>query len=89
MTSSTTPTTATTHPLAPLSAKEVKAATEILTGSHRIADGSRFVSVSLQEPPKEEVLAWDDATPLEPRGIRSRLRPRRPSAARGGRLPHP
>jgi primary-amine oxidase len=61
MTSSTTPTTVTTHPLAPLTADEVKAATDILTGSHRIAEGSRFVSVSLQEPPKEEVLAWDGA----------------------------
>ncbi|MBA2559173.1 MAG: tyramine oxidase, partial [Propionibacteriales bacterium] len=59
MTSSTTTTTATTHPLDPLTADEVGAAAEILTGSHRIADGSRFASVSLQEPPKEQVLAWD------------------------------
>lgn len=61
MTSSTTPTTATRHPLAPLTADEVKAASEILSDSHRVPDGSRFVSVSLQEPPKEEVLAWDGA----------------------------
>ena len=65
MTTSTTATTAGVHPLAPLTAEEVKAATEILTDSHRIADGSRFVSVSLQEPPKEQVLTWDGAARLD------------------------
>ena len=48
-----------THPLTPLSPGEVEAAVEVLTGSHRIPDGSRFVSVSLHEPAKQEVLAWD------------------------------
>ena len=65
MTSSITPTTATTHPLAPLTADEVQAATEILTASDRIAGGSRFVSVSLHEPPKEAVLAWDGVARLD------------------------
>lgn len=53
------------HPLAPLSAEQLEAATEILTRSGRVPDGSRFVSVSLQEPPKEQVLAWEGAPSLE------------------------
>src|SRR5215472_5180580 len=65
MTSSITPTTATAHPLAPLTADEVQAATEILTASDRIAGGSRFVSVSLHEPPKKAVLAWDGVARLD------------------------
>ena len=64
MASSTTPVTATTHPLAPLTADEIKHATDLLTASGRIPAGSRFVSVSLQEPPKREVLAWDGTAHL-------------------------
>ncbi|WP_129788213.1 primary-amine oxidase [Promicromonospora panici] len=65
MTSTTSRPTAIGHPLAPLTAEELKAATEILARSGRVPDGSRFVSVSLQEPPKERVLAWDGTAPLD------------------------
>ncbi|WP_374970867.1 primary-amine oxidase [Terrabacter sp. BE26] len=65
MASSTIPTTATTHPLSPLTAEEVKAATEILIRSGQVPAGVRFVSVSLHEPPKAQVLAWDGASGVD------------------------
>jgi len=54
-----------THPLTPLGPGEVEAAVQILTSSQRVPDGSRFVSVSLHEPPKHEVLAWDRTVHLD------------------------
>lgn len=61
----TTISTIATHPLAPLSPDEVSAAVAILAASRRVPEGSRFVSVSLQEPTKEEVLAWDGTAPID------------------------
>ena len=54
-----------THPLEPLSAEEISAATEILRSEQRLGDGHRFVSVVLHEPPKEKVLGFRDGDPVE------------------------
>ena len=45
-----------THPLAPLTAGEIRAAVRILKASGRIPPGARFSLVALDEPPKELVL---------------------------------
>jgi primary-amine oxidase len=50
----------TTHPLDPLSSAEIAAATAILRASREIGASYRFVSVSLREPPKEQVVAFRD-----------------------------
>lgn len=55
----------TAHPLAPLSASELEAAVKILNEAKRIPEPYRIVSVWLHEPPKQDVLAWDGAEPLE------------------------
>jgi primary-amine oxidase len=49
------------HPLDPLTAEEVGAATSIVRASDGFAslsERSRFVTIALLEPPKEAVLAW-------------------------------
>jgi primary-amine oxidase len=58
-------TTLTTHPLDPLSGEELAAAVEILTSGGRLGRRARFVVVTLQEPPKEAVLAWQPNDQLE------------------------
>jgi primary-amine oxidase len=45
-----------THPLAPLTANEIRAAVRILNASGRVPPGARFSLVALDEPPKELVL---------------------------------
>ena len=42
-----------THPLEPLTAAEVAAAVHILKDAGKVTPTTRFVSVSLKEPPKE------------------------------------
>jgi primary-amine oxidase len=44
------------HPLAPLSADEISAATRIIRESHRVPNSARFTLMALDEPPKEAVL---------------------------------
>ena len=44
--------TAADHPLEPLSAEEISAATEILRTEQDLKENHRFVSVVLREPPK-------------------------------------
>ncbi|MGH8959471.1 MAG: primary-amine oxidase [Acidimicrobiia bacterium] len=44
------------HPLEPLSAEEITFAVELLRKERDLGDQHRFVSVMLQEPPKQEVL---------------------------------
>ena len=52
------------HPLEPLSADEVSRAVELLRASGKVAPTTRFVSVSLHEPPKASVHDWDgEASP--------------------------
>ena len=46
------------HPLDPLSAKEIRRAVAILRGDGRVRAGTRFVSVTLHEPPKSEVASF-------------------------------
>ncbi len=46
------------HPLEPLSAQEVIEAVRILREERRQGERERFISVSLHEPPKNEVLAY-------------------------------
>jgi primary-amine oxidase len=46
------------HPLEPLSAQEVIEAVRILREERRPGERERFISVSLHEPPKNEVLAY-------------------------------
>jgi len=46
------------HPLDPLSAEEIAAAAEILQGFELFPEGASFATLVLQEPPKNEVLAF-------------------------------
>ena len=48
----------TRHPLDPLSADEVQAASSILKKERSLDAGHRFVYVMLNEPAKKDVLAW-------------------------------
>jgi primary-amine oxidase len=48
------------HPLEPLSAAEVCAAVRILRDAEKATPSTRFVSISLHEPPKAEVHAFPD-----------------------------
>ena len=52
--------TAADHPLEPVSAEEISAATEILRAEQDLKDSHRFVSVVLRKPPKEKVLGFDN-----------------------------
>ena len=44
------------HPLSPLTPEEITAAARIIRDSHRVSDSARFITLTLDEPPKEEVL---------------------------------
>jgi primary-amine oxidase len=50
--------TATTHPLEPLTAEEISAASAILREELELDEKSRFVFVMLHEPPKAALHAW-------------------------------
>src|SRR5258708_21602346 len=49
---------AATHPLEPLSTNELRSAIDVLIKENRISTNSFIPIVVLQEPPKEQVLAW-------------------------------
>ena len=51
--------TITRNPLEPLSADEIRRASEILREQHDLGPTVRFVTVALHEPPKQEVLEHD------------------------------
>jgi primary-amine oxidase len=53
------------HPLRPLTAVELETAAAITKDQQNLSDTYRFVSIALREPPKEQVLAWDETEPLE------------------------
>ena len=55
------------HPLEPLTADEVAAATEVLRAEKDLAATARFVFVTLHEPPKAAVLAWTAGSDPLPR----------------------
>ncbi|MDT7579306.1 MAG: primary-amine oxidase [Pseudonocardiales bacterium] len=68
MTALQEPTTAVAHPLEPLTADEVAAASSILKETRGLGPSSRFVFVTLHEPPKAQVAAWtpgDDPLPRQ------------------------
>ena len=46
------------HPLDPLSAQEIEAASGILKAERKLKDSARFVYITLQEPSKETVLSY-------------------------------
>jgi primary-amine oxidase len=52
----------TKHPLDPLSANEIQAASDILKKERALDSGHRFVYVMLNEPAKKEFLAWKPGT---------------------------
>jgi primary-amine oxidase len=61
-------TTDATHPLEPLSAEEIAAAGTLLRELKGLGSTARFVFVTLNEPPKRDVLSWspgDDPLPRE------------------------
>ena len=53
------------HPLDPLSADELRVAVELLRAECELGDDHRIVSVTLEEPPKADVLAFDPQRPTE------------------------
>src|SRR5205823_3596548 len=55
----------TTHPLEPLTEAEIHAAVAILRSAREIGHSYRFVAVSLNEPPKEQVVSHPDGDPVE------------------------
>lgn len=53
------------HPLEPLSADEVRQAVDLLKREGKVTPTTRFVSVSLKEPPKSAVHGWDGSRPVQ------------------------
>jgi primary-amine oxidase len=53
------------HPLEPLSPEEIVQAVAILRAGQPLAATVRFSTVELLEPPKEQMLAWPEAGPVE------------------------
>ena len=58
------PPAAASHPLAPLSAAELKQAVSILQREHSLGAAMMFPLVTLREPPKAEVLAFKPGQPF-------------------------
>src|SRR6266571_7007082 len=54
-----------THPLDPLTADEVTAASEILKREQALKDSARFVTVTLREPAKQTVLDFKSGEPID------------------------
>ncbi|MDQ6603019.1 MAG: primary-amine oxidase [Chloroflexota bacterium] len=53
------------HPLTPVTAGEIMAAVALVRASGRIGERVRFASITLQEPPKEDVLHYRAGDPFE------------------------
>jgi primary-amine oxidase len=58
------PTTA-SHPMDGLTADEIKTSTQILRAAGKLPDGTKIVSISLEESTKTEVRAWTPGTPFK------------------------
>ncbi|HEY8642556.1 MAG TPA: primary-amine oxidase [Candidatus Dormibacteraeota bacterium] len=54
-----------THPLDPLTADEVTAASQILKREQGLKESARFVTIALKEPAKPSVLAFKDGDPID------------------------
>ncbi len=67
---------AASHPLGPLSADEIRRAVGILTGDDRVSPAIRFVSVSLREPPKDEIALIRPGQPARREAFIVALEPR-------------
>ena len=59
------PVTTARHPLDPLSAEEIEAASALLRRERQLADSARFVYVTLKEPDKQAVLAHRPGDPID------------------------
>jgi primary-amine oxidase len=55
------------HPLARLSAEEIRVARAVLDGAGLVTDATRFAVLALEEPPKQEVLAFAPGDPVNRR----------------------
>ena len=53
------------HPLEPLNSQEIAAAVEILGAERRLGPRMRFVTITLNEPPKPAVLAYQPGNMLD------------------------
>jgi primary-amine oxidase len=53
------------HPLDPLSAEEVAAASRLLREQQKLEPSARFVSIALHEPPKADVAEFEPGAPIE------------------------
>src|SRR5215471_1792312 len=53
------------HPLEPLTAEEIEAASQILKQDRGLAASARFVYITLREPSKDAVLRYQRGEPLE------------------------
>lgn len=58
------PVRAANHPLEPLDAAEMQKAVDVLKAEGKLAEGVKFPSLALNEPPKAEVLAWKLGQPF-------------------------
>jgi primary-amine oxidase len=67
---------AVSHPLGPLSGDEIRQAVSILTGDDRVSPAIRFVSVSLREPPKDEIALIRPGRPARREAFIVALEPR-------------
>ncbi|MDX1383473.1 MAG: tyramine oxidase, partial [Thermoanaerobaculia bacterium] len=67
------PAPAADHPLDALDAAEIAAAAALLRDAGHADDGTLFVAISLEEPPKSAVLAWNEGDAI-PRAARAVLR---------------
>ncbi len=64
------------HPLAPLTAAEIAAASAAVKAAKGLAGSARFVYVSLYEPAKQEVIAFERGGPVPDRLVRVVIRER-------------
>jgi primary-amine oxidase len=53
------------HPLDPLTADEIEAASSILRDQQQLANSARFVSIALNEPAKAAVLSFQPGDPID------------------------
>jgi primary-amine oxidase len=77
------------HPLAPLTAAEIEAAASAVRAGMGLGETARFVYLSLYEPSKHEVMAFDEGGPVPDRLVRAVIRERAEHATYEGvvRLP--
>jgi primary-amine oxidase len=57
------------HPLDPLSGSEYTRTVELLRAAGAVGDTFRFASITLAEPPKQDMLAWRPGNPVPRRSL--------------------